>query len=432
MDTTTAQAPVQTSAPDRVTVNSGTVTSRHNVIVIGGGTGGISVAARLYRALGNPDVAVIEPSAYHYYQPMWTLVGAGIFPKERSRRLEADVMPPRATWIKENATAIDPERQVVTLGDGQRIGYDFLVVAPGLQIDWDRIEGLRDGLRTEGVCSIYDYEEAERTWTMMRSFEGGSALFTMPGTPIKCGGAPQKIMYLADDLWHKTGVRDRSTITFASAKGGIFPVPAFRTVLEQVVLRKGIETKFEHDLIRLRPDAKEAVFRVSHRPTNGEKTSEEVVLPYDFIHVTPPMSAPDFIKESPLSHQSGTLKGWMDVDPYTLQHTAYPNVFGLGDVAGIPTSKTGAAIRKQAPVVSKNLVSMMRDGTLDPTALYDGYTSCPIVTGYGTLVMAEFNYDNEPDPSFPFDTARERRSMYLLKKYGIPFMYWNLMLKGLA
>ena len=260
---------------------------------------------------------------------------------------------------------------------------------------------------------------------MLRNFKGGQAIFTSPGTPIKCGGAPQKIMYLADDLWRKTEVRDRSTVSFATAGSVIFGVRGFRERLEEIVARKNIQTCFKHDLIELRPDAREAVFRVT-----AKDEEREVVLPYDLIHVTPPMSAPDFIKASKLAYQEGPLQGWLKVDDHTLKHKDYSNVFGLGDVAGIPTAKTGAAIRKQAPVVVNNLLATMEEDTLD--GRYNGYSSCPLVTGYGKMVLAEFAYGNEPDPSFPFDTTKERFSMYLLKLYGLPFLYWNLMLRGRA
>lgn len=397
----------------------------HRIVIIGGGTAGITVAARLIRQQPDLDVAVIEPSAYHYYQPMWTLIAGGIFPKERSQRLEASVMPKEATWIQQRVTSIDPDRQTVTTDDDKVIGYEYLVVAPGIQIDWDLIPGLQEHLGQDGICSIYDYQQAERTWEMLRNFKGGQAIFTSPGTPIKCGGAPQKIMYLADDLWRKTEARDRTTLSFATAGSVIFGVRGFRERLEEIVARKNIQTYFKHDLIELRPDAREAVFRVT-----TEEEVREVVLSYDLIHVTPPMSAPDFIKVSKLAYQEGPLRGWLKVDEHTLKHRDYNNVFGLGDVAGIPTAKTGAAIRKQAPVVVSNLLAAIKEDALD--GRYDGYSSCPLVTGYGKMVLAEFAYGNEPVPSFPFDTTKERFSMYLLKLYGLPFLYWNLMLRGRA
>ncbi len=389
----------------------------HRIVIVGGGTAGITVAAQLLRKQPTLDVAIIEPSRKHYYQPLWTLVGAGVFTKDVTERNEADFIPKGACWIQDRATEFLPDENVVTIGDGRRVGYDYLIVAPGLQIDWDKIPGLQENIGRHGICSNYDYRYVDYTWECIRNFQGGNALFTMPNTPVKCGGAPQKIMYLADDHFRKTGVRDKTKILFTSASNSIFAVPRYAKTLEKVIERKGIETRFQHNLVELRTDPKEAVFQ-------RLDTGETVVLPFDMIHVTPPMSAPDVLKHCPLANEAG----WVDVEKYTLRHVRYPNVFSLGDASGAPTSKTGAAIRKQAPVVVANLLAVMRDAPV--TARYNGYTSCPLVTGYGKLVLAEFDYDKNPAETFPIDQSRERKSMYLLKAYGLPFMYWNGMLRG--
>lgn len=393
--------------------------SHHQVVVVGGGTAGITVAARLARKLGRADIAIIEPSAKHYYQPLWTLVGGGVFPKQASERNEADFIPSGATWVRDAVAEFRPEENLVTTREGQAIGYDYLVVAPGIQVDWDKVEGLKGNVGSRGICSNYDFATVDYTWECIRTFQGGTALFTNPGTPVKCGGAPQKIMYLADDHFRSAGVRDRSRVIYASALGSIFAVERYARTLEKVIARKGIETLYTQDLVAVRPESKEAVFRRTG-------TSDEVTIPYDMIHVTPPMSAPDFIKRSPLADAAG----WVEVDRATLQHPRFSNVFGLGDASNLPTSKTGAAIRKQAPVLVKNLVSAMRGEPLG--ARYDGYTSCPLVTGYGKLVLAEFDYDKNPQETFPVDQSKERRSMYLLKKYGLPALYWHGMLRGRA
>lgn len=391
--------------------------SHHKVVIVGGGTAGVTVAARLARRLKRPDVAIIEPSTKHYYQPLWTLVGGGVFPKQASERDESDFIPTGATWVQDAVTDFLPDQNLVHTRDGRSIGYDYLVVAPGIQLDWGKIEGLKESVGSQGICSNYAYRTVDYTWECIRSFRGGTALFTNPGTPVKCGGAPQKIMYLADDHFRKSGVRDQSKVVFASAAGAIFAVERYARTLEGVIARRGIETLFEHDLIAVRPEAKQAVFR-------RKDTDEEVVLAYEMLHVTPPMSAPDFVKHSPLADAAG----WVDVDKYTLRHACYPNIFGLGDASNLPTSKTGAAIRKQAPVVAENLISALRGEP--PEARYDGYTSCPLVTGYGKLVLAEFDYDKNPQETFPLDQSQERRSMYLLKKYGLPAFYWHGMLRG--
>lgn len=402
-----------------------TQTSHHQIVIVGGGSGGVTVAARLKRALRRPDIAIVEPSGTHYYQPLWTLVGAGVVSKEVTARPQADYIPSGVRWVQDAATALRPaERTVMTKG-GAALSYDYLVLAPGIQLDWEKIPGLPEALGTDGVCSNYAYEQAEKTWETLRRFQGGNAVFTMPATPIKCGGAPQKIMYLAEEHFRRRGVRAKTHIIGAFATQAIFGIPLFAKAIEPILVRKEIDFRPQHDLIALHPGDKMAVFRVAH-----EEGAKEVTIPYDMIHVTPPQSAPDFIKASPLAHAEGPFKGWLQVDPYTLQNPEYPEVFGLGDATGIPNAKTGAAVRKQAPVVVANLGAVMQHQPL--SARYHGYGSCPLVTGYGKVMMIEFDYEGKPVPTFPLDPTKERYSMYLLKRYALPFMYWHGMLRGRA
>jgi sulfide:quinone oxidoreductase len=391
--------------------------SRYRVLIVGGGSGGLTAAARLAKVLPSGSVAVIEPSYKHYYQPLWTLVGGGVFPKQTTEREEGALIPPGVTWIQDAVTEFLPDDNAVVTQGGKRIAYDALVIAAGIQLDWDKVKGLKDALGKDGVCSNYSYDYVEKTWENIRAFTGGTAIFTQPAPPIKCAGAPQKIMYLADDHFRKAGVRDKTTVLFASAAPTIFAVKKYADALDKIIARKGIETRYKHNLIEIRQQTKEAVFE-------NLETKELVALTYDMIHVTPPMSAPDFIKRSPLANGAG----WVDVDKATLQHVRYANVFSLGDASSLPTSKTGAAIRKQAPVLVKNLLATLNGQAVSPQ--YNGYTSCPLVTGYGKLILAEFDYDLKPQETFPFDQSQERYSMYLLKAYGLPQIYWRGMLKG--
>lgn len=394
-------------------------TVRHQVVIIGGGNAGISVAARLRRKRKSLDIAIVEPSETHYYQPLWTLVGGGVVSKEVTRREEAKYIPEGVTWIRDAVVETCPEDQALTTARGTRLEYDYLVVAPGIQINWGQIKGLKEALGEDGVCSNYSYEHVDKTWQFIREFKGGTAIFTHPNTPIKCGGAPQKVMYLADDHFRKAGVRDGSKVIFATAGGGLFSVPKYAKTLGAVVERKGIDVRFKRDLVEVRAATKEAIFT---NLDTGETESER----YDLIHVTPPQSAPDFIRTGPLANEAG----WVDVDKHTLQHVRYPRIFSLGDASSLPTSKTGAAIRKQAPVLVANLLAAI-DGAA-PAASYDGYAACPIVTGYGKLVLAEFDYDLTPRETFPFDQSKERLSMYLMKRHGLPTLYWNGILRGRA
>jgi len=393
------------------------VAESHQVVIVGGGTAGITVAARLLKERPALDVAVIEPSAKHYYQPLWTLVGGGIFPREESEREESAVMPADAAWIQDAVVEFDPAANLVQTRQGRTIGYDYLVAAPGIQINWGDVKGLSECIGQQGVCSNYGYETVEKTWEYIRGFQGGTAIFTHPAGAIKCGGAPQKICYLAEDHFRRAGIRDKCHVVFAAAGAGIFAVEKYARTLSQVVERKQIDTRFRHNLVEIRPAAKEAVFQ-------HLDTGEEVVMGYDMIHVTPPMGPPQFVAESPLAD----AQGWLDVDKHTLQHVRFDNVFGLGDASNLPTSKTGAAVRKQAPALVANLFSRMDGQPL--TASYNSYTSCPVVTGYNSMVLAEFDYDKRPAESFPFDQSQERFSMFMLKKFGLPALYWHGMLKG--
>ena len=393
--------------------------THYRVVIVGAGTGGISVAARLLRErpILSGEVLLIDPSSKHYYQPLWTLVGAGAADKEESERDMHTLIPKGAEWLQDKVTAFLPNEQKLETAENMSIEYDYLVVAPGIEIDWDRIKGLKDALGTKGVCSNYSFEHVDYTWDTLRQFKGGTALFTHPASPVKCGGAPQKIMYLVEDYLEKKGLRGQSEIIFGSANPAIFDVEKYRNALEKVVERKGIEPHFRVNLTEIRADEKVAIFE-------DLDTNRQFDIHYDMIHVTPPMRSPQFIRESPLSDEGG----WVDVDKYTLQHREFKNVFGVGDCTNLPTSKTGAAIRKQAPVVVANLLSLMSHSPV--MASYDGYSSCPIVTGYNKLILAEFDYEKVPQESMPFNQAKERHSMYILKKDFLPIMYWNGMLKG--
>ncbi len=390
----------------------------HKIVIVGGGTAGISVAHRLMRAIGQVGIAIIEPSSKHYYQPLWTLVGAGICPKEESERDEYSLIPTGVKWIKDHVVDVKPDKNIVKLQSGVEISYDYLVMASGLQIDWHKIKGLPEALGKNGVCSNYSYDLVHKTWEFISQLNVGTALFTQPNTPVKCGGAPQKIAYLAEDHFAIRGVRDKIKVIFASANPSIFSVKKYANSLTKVLERKHIETRFRQDLTEIDGEAKRATFQ---NLDSGETT----VINYDMVHVTPPMSAPDFIKRSELADSAG----WVDVNKNTLQHNRFANVFALGDCSNLPTSKTGAAIRKQSPIVVANLISQMRQEKL--TGQYDGYTSCPLVTGYGSLILAEFDYDLNPQESFPFDQSEERYSMYIFKKDILPQMYWHGMMKGL-
>lgn len=395
----------------------------HRVVIVGGGTAGISVAARLRRA-GLEDVALVEPSRHHYYQPLWTLVGGGFARLAQSRRLESTVVPRGVRWIADEVVELDPDARRVATAGGARIGYDVLVLCPGVELAWDLVPGLAQAMATPFATTNYSPELAPKTAELVRRLRGGRALFSAPGTPVKCPGAPQKAAYLACDHWQRAGRLEDVSVTFATGAGGIFGVPEFARTLSAVVERYGITTRFSTELVEVHPDEREAVLE-----TRGSGTPVRETVGYDLLNATPPQRPPAFVRSSPLAG-AGPL-GWVPVDRHRLVHNTYPDVYCLGDACDAPTSKTGAAIRRQAPVVAANVLATLAGA--EPHGRYDGYAACPFTTARNKMVLAEFDYSLTPRPSIPLlDTTRERYDMWLLKRYGLPAFYWNLMLRGLG
>jgi sulfide:quinone oxidoreductase len=408
----------------------------HSIVIIGGGTAGIMTAAQLKKQDKTLDIAIIEPSEDHYYQPAWTLVGANTYDYAKTRRDMKSLIPKGVTWIKDYADAFDPENNSISTKGGTQISYDFLVVAPGLVMAPELVEGLTESLDKGMICS--NYTDPENTWKVLQKFKGGTALFTQPTTPIKCGGAPQKIMYLAEDYFVKSGKRKNSTVVFATGGSVIFGVKAIAETLTKVLDRKDINVRYGHNLVAV--DGREQIAwyemgahasEYNHKDLKVLKDGDRVGIKFDMMHLAPPQAAPKFIRESKLVNETK----WLSVDKGTLQHTQYKNIFGLGDVAGLPTAKTGAAIRKQVPVVVENILRLRSAKNLSDH-LYNGYSSCPLVTGYGKMVLAEFDYDNNfiPDPKLKqmliSDSSKEHWRLWILKKYILPYLYWNKMMKG--
>jgi len=392
-----------------------------DVVVVGGGSAGITVAARLRRA--GVRATIVEPSADHWYQPLWTLVGGGIVRAEATRRDEARVIPRGCEWIRARVTGGDASAGVLALDDGRTIRAGWIVLATGIQLDWDGVPGLPEALGTPAVGSNYRVDLAERTWTALRGLRRGTALFTAPSGPIKCGGAPQKIAYLACDHWRREGVLGDIDVHLVLPGTTLFGIPSFARALEGAVARYGIRVHFSTELVAIDGAARTATLR-------DVRDGSTRTMQFDVAHVVPPQSGPSWLRGAGFADPANP-RGWVDVDRATLRHRRWPRVFALGDCTDTPNAKTGAAVRKQAPVLVRNLLAARRGDALD--AAYDGYGSCPIVTSRGTCVLAEFDYDLRLVPSFPLiDMARERRDMWLVKRWLLPWLYWSLMLRGRA
>lgn len=390
----------------------------HQVVIVGGGAAGIATAASLLKRRPGLDIAIIDPADSHAYQPGWTMVGGGIFKPEVTVRTMASVMPKGVKWIKAAAKTFQPDANEVTLDSGASVRYEALVVAPGIRLAWEQIEGLEEALGQNGVTSNYRYDLAPYTWQLVEGLKQGRAIFSQPPMPIKCAGAPQKAMYLSCDHWMRSGVLDQIDVEFCNAGGVLFGVADYVPALMSYIEKYGIGLDLGHQLVSVDGPSRQATFKTE----TGDVTRE-----FDMLHVVPPQVAPQFLADSPLAADSG----FTDVDQHTLQHTRYPNVFGLGDAGAMPNAKTAAAARKQAPIVAVNLLEHL--GGHGPKAGYDGYGSCPLTVERGKIVLAEFGYGGKLDPSFPtwlIDGTKPQRLSWMLKADALPWIYWNGMLKG--
>lgn len=421
------------------------------IVIVGGGAGALMVLARLNRALAKPDITIIAPNDKHVYQPGQIFVAAGEYEPEDIIFDNTGYIGDKVTWIKDEVAVFDPDNDKLMTKGGKEVKYDYLVVATGMQYHYERVEGLSaDMIGKHGISSVYLSDLAAGT------AEGGTitrdwfhavreaaktskprVIFTQPSTPIKCGGAPQKMLYLCDDFLKRDKLS--ADFTFASAGAKLFSIPEIEASLMNVQKRYGnITNKFSHDLIRIDPEKKVATFLHKYQ-VQGEydkeleeyemiDKEEEVALEYDFIHISPPTAAVDAVANSLLGWQKGSAQGWLEVDRETLQHRRYKNVFGIGDVCGIPIGKTGGSARHHGPIVVKNLIAQMEGKELSEK--FDGYTVCPLKVSYGEIIMAEFNYDGLA-PSFPLDPAKPRWIWWVFDLYMLKPMYRYLMLNGL-
>jgi sulfide:quinone oxidoreductase len=394
-----------------------------DVVIVGGGAGGIAVASSLKARKPNLDIAVIDPADIHYYQPGWTMVGAGVFHPQETAKTMGSLIPKGVHWIKSAVAAFEPKDNAVILDGCRVVGYKRLIVAPGIKLDWNRIEGLVDTLGKNGVTSNYRYDLAPYTWKLVQELKEGKAVFTQPPMPIKCAGAPQKAMYLSGDHWFKNGALKNIDIQFMNAGGVLFGVKDYVPALEKYVEKYDASLNFFHNLISIDGPAKKATFAVA----KPETEATTVTVDFDMIHVVPPQVAPDFIRVSPLADAAG----WVDVDQSTLRHKTYDNIWSLGDVMNAPNAKTAAAARVQAPVVAENVCADI-DGK-SAVAQYNGYGSCPLTVERGKIVLAEFGYGGALLPSFPKwinDGTKPSKLAWWLKETALPPIYWKAMLRG--
>ena len=393
------------------------------VVIVGAGSAGIALAASLKKRDPQLHITLIDPSSEHYYQPGWTMVGAGVFNSASTRRATRDLIPAGVTWQQQSVVSFDPANNQIRLDNGETVRYQQLVVCPGLKLDWSAVAGLEESLGKNGVTSNYRYDLAPYTWELVNTLQRGRAVFTQPPMPIKCAGAPQKALYLSADAWFRRGVLKDIKVDFYNAGAALFGVAHYVPALMEYVEKYQAKLHFQQTLVKVDGANQKAWFT----STDAAGEPQETCVEFDMLHVCPPQCAPDFVKDSELADANG----WLDVDQATLRHQRFDNIWGLGDVLNAPNAKTMAAARKQVPVVADNLVSAMQARAL--TASYDGYGSCPLTVERGKIVLAEFGYGGKLLPTFPAwlnNGARPTRLAWLLKTYALPTVYWHLMLKG--
>ena len=431
------------------------------ILIIGGGLAGISTAARLVNTLSNPDITIIEPNPKSVsYQPGTTLVASGVYTKADIDYNTSDYIPKGVTVLKDRAIDFNPEANSVALESGDTITYDFLIVAAGLALDYGSIKGLEEVgdaytagdaskilkvFGDSGVTSVYNIDTSVAMWTQMQKFiqkakdgQKVKGVFTDPATAIKCGGAPKKVMYLTNARLVEAGAAARANaeLTFYPDGGKLFGVNEYADAIEKQFIARDMKWNFNHNLIGVDIAKKTATFD-KHWQEKGayDKDLEEyamvtknlnVEVPFDFLHITPPQKAPDEIGKSAI----GSAKGWVPVNKETLQHVKYNNIFALGDIAAVPMGKTGGTVRKQYKVLVDNLIAVMEGK--EPTAKFNGYTVCPLITDIGKVMLAEFDWTAKPTPSFPLDPTQERYLWWLLKVYLLKPMTQYGMLSGKA
>tara|TARA_R110002110_G_scaffold14698_1_gene67655 strand:- start:80784 stop:82469 length:1686 start_codon:yes stop_codon:yes gene_type:complete len=403
--------------------SSAATAAHYDIVIVGAGAAGIAVASSLLARSTSLSIAIIDPAEVHYYQPGWTLVGAGVFTQARTVKTMASLIPQGVEWIKAAVGSFEPDQNRIRLEDSRPIYYERMIAAPGIKLDWHGIEGLVDTLGHNGVTSNYRFDLAPYTWHLVQNLKQGKAVFTQPPMPIKCAGAPQKALYLSCDHWLRSGTLRNIDVQFFNAGEVLFGVKEYVPALMNYVEKYGAQLNFAHRLVRIDGDARKAWFATQAE----DGSSREVEAEFDMIHVCPPQCAPDFVRDSALADPAG----WIDVDQNTLRHKRYENVWGLGDAMNAPNAKTAAAARMQAPIVANNVLEAM--GQVKGIAHYNGYGSCPLTVERGKIVLAEFGYGGKLLPSFPqwlINGEKPSRLAWMLKEKILPPVYWLAMLKG--
>jgi sulfide:quinone oxidoreductase len=390
---------------------------QHDVVVVGGGNAGISLAARLLR-LGARDVALLEPNEVHRYRPLLNYVGAGEASMGSLERPMGDVVPDGCTWVRDEVTSVDPAGSTLTTAGGRTLGWATLVVCCGLEEDWAAIPGLEEAYASGWAGSTFVVETAPLTWPALSSLRSGTVVFSVPPEPAPCGVTALKPLTMACDHWRREGVLGDLDVHLVLPGATVTGhAPADRR-LEGVLASYGVQVVREARVARL-----DAVDRSVHvEGADGTRSWSDVA----HAHVVPHYRAPRWVADSGLAGDSPA--GLVDVDPESLRHRRHPAVWSIGDVADLHTRPSGGGLRPQVDVLAHNLAA---DRAGEPLRAYDGYTVMPITTSRRELLLVEVDRDGRPQPTTPFpDLTRPRRSTWLFDRYGLVQVYFRRILRG--
>ena len=407
----------------RVSSSEAAIIRNARIVIAGGSIGGLTVAARLIRAVPDANITVIEPRTEHHYQPGYTLVAAGVYEPKDVVYKQEDLFLPGVRWVRDYVERFDPQQNRLFTRGGDRIDYDYLVVGLGVETDYGRVENLAEALETPYAAQIYNMQSGIKYKEMARNFEGGRTIFTYPAGYVKCGGAPQKITWLSEDLWRKNGIRDRTEVHFHTPTASLFPVvPVVDRAVTPKIEARGILNHYNQTLRAVDLSTRTAIFEESM----ADGSTREVRRQYDLLHPTPSFRTPKPLRESDLTREGAG--GQLDVNRATLQHNRFPNVFGVGDCAATGAPKTAATIRKQAPAVVGNLIDLILERDLSYE--YDGTSGCPLLTRYGRCMMFEFDFNGNLINEWIYQPTTETRLWWNFKVHGLKRLYRHVMMNG--
>jgi sulfide:quinone oxidoreductase len=403
---------------------------RARIVIAGGGSGGIDLAHRIRRAAPNARTILISPDTSHSYAAAEVFIAAGLYEKGSNVRAVESLLGDGIEWIEDRVESIEAEKQYLYCEKSGKVSYDILIVAVGCEYDFEAIDGLkREDIGKDGVCSLYMPEGGYLASQWMRSIYSDAkkrelrVIFTLPETAVSGRGVSPDMLFLTMDMlrgrspYGRDELSEKVKFTLSKAGTSLLGNAVFDHIVEKKIEASGFSSLDDNTLRAVDTGRKIAYF---------ESSSGKREYRYDYIHITPPMSAPSLIGDSSLAVE-GEDGGWLDIDPETLHHRRYENIFGIGDVTSI-RNKSGAAVRDQAIVIQDNIVAALEGERLP--AKYRCYTAVPIGTRYGREIMAEFDRDGF-DTTLPLDPREERWLWWFIDLHLMPRLYFDMMLRGM-